>query len=64
MEMSLRSSSNRFTPEVFLIPLNVGRVSEISADDMFEFAEDSCVTCGELNAKMSLRAALHFNISN
>ena len=54
MEMSLLSSSNRFTLEVFCFPLNVGRVIEISADDVFEFTEDSYVTRGELNAEMFL----------
>lgn len=46
------------------MPVNVCRVIGISADDVFEFIEDSYFTHGELNAKMFLRDALHFNISN
>lgn len=46
------------------MPLNVCRVIEISADDVLEFIEDSYFTQGELNAKMFLQSALHFNISN
>lgn len=46
------------------MPMNVCRVIEISADDVFVFIDDSYVTHGELNAKMFLQAALHFNISN
>lgn len=46
------------------MPVNVGKVIEISADDVFEFIEDSYFTHGELNAKMFLRAALCFNISS
>lgn len=53
--MSLFSSSNRFTLQVFFITMNVGsEVIEISADDVFEIIEDSYVTHGELNAKMFL----------
>lgn len=62
--MSLFSSSNRFSLQVFFIPMNVGSgVTEISADDVFEIIEDSYVTHGELNAKMFLQATLHVNIS-
>lgn len=46
------------------MPVNVCRVIEISADDVFEFIKDSYLTHGELNAKMFLQEALHFNISN
>lgn len=62
--MLLLSSTNRSTLEVFFMPVNVGKVIEISADDVFEFIEDSYFTHGELNAKMFLRAALCFNISS
>jgi hypothetical protein len=46
------------------MPKNVFRVTQISADEVFEFLEDSYFTHGELNAKMFLQGALHFNISN
>lgn len=36
------------------MPMDVCRVIESSADDIFEFIEGSYVTHGELNAKMFL----------
>lgn len=62
--MLLFSNGNRPRLEVFFMPMNVCRVIEISADDVFEFIKDSYLTHGELNAKMFLQEALHFNISN
>lgn len=62
--MLLFSGTNRYALEVFFMLRNVCSITEISADDIFEFIEDSYFTHGELNAKMFLRAALHFNISN
>lgn len=57
-------SSVRSTVEVFFMSVSVCGVTEISADDVFEFIEDSYFTHGEFNAKMFLRATFHFNISN
>lgn len=46
------------------MPGSVCRVTEIFADDAFEFIKDTYFTRGELNGKMFPRATLHSNISN